>query len=150
VLRKLLGLFGIVLMTVGIPFVVMALHDAIVGSPRTERGTLLALVALFGALSFWGFRLAATGFGWHLRLPRRRSGREKEQAVLDLAASAGGRVTLVEVAARCDLTIEEATDILNKLAARGAAEMLVADDGTVVYDFDILSAAEKGRATELR
>ena len=152
-LRKLLGVFGIVLMTVGVPFVVMALHDVIVGNSKTERGTLLALVVLFGGLSFWGFRLAASGFGWNVTLPsfpRVRSARDKERAVLDLATSVGGRVTLVEVAAKCDLSLEDAANILNDLAARGAADMLIAEDGTVVYDFDVLSESEKRRAAELR
>ncbi len=150
---KVFGVFGIVAMTIGLPFVAVAVHDLISGGSKTERGVLFGLVVLFGALSFWGFRLASSGFGWKPWIPRippirLRSTREKEQAVLALAASVGGRVTMVEVAGKCDLTIEEATTILNSLAAHGAVEMLVTDDGTVVYDFDILSKSEKERAKE--
>ncbi|MEA2640973.1 MAG: hypothetical protein QOF51_2367 [Chloroflexota bacterium] len=154
-LRKLSGIFGVVLLTIGLPFVAMALHDVITGDSKTERGVLLGLVVLFGAMSFWGFKLAASAFNWQpfwpqLRAPkfRVRTGRQKEQAVLALAAAVGGRVTMVEVAAKCNLTIDEADAILHNLAARHAVEMLIADDGTIVYDFEILSRSEKARAKE--
>jgi hypothetical protein len=151
-MRRLVGVFGIVLMTIGLPFVVMSAHDAIFGSEKTPRGTLLGLVVLFGALTVWGLKLASDSFGWKIALPRPRlkTERDRERSVVALADSVGGRVTLVEVAARCDLSIEEAEEVLNKLAALGAAEMLVAEDGTVVYDFDILSQKEKRSAKELR
>src|SRR5262245_23366280 len=106
-MNKISGVFGIVLITIGLPFVVMSVHDAIVGGTKTERGTLLGLVVLFGALTVWGFKLAASSFGWKLwtpRMPKHRSEREKERLILSLADSIGGRVTLVEVAARCDLS----------------------------------------------
>ncbi len=153
---KIFGVFGIALITISLPFVVMAVHDLITGQSKTERGVLFGLVVMFGALSFWGFKLASSGFGWKigiLRVPRIqvRSARDKEQAVLALAAvSVEGRVTLVEVAGKCDLTIEEAENILNDLAARRAVELLIAEDGTVVYDFDILTRREKENAKELR
>src|SRR4051812_11649072 len=148
-ISKVFGVFGIIIMTISLPFVAMAAHDAITGGDgKTERGVLLGLVVLFGALSIWGYRLAAGSFGWKLWVPKAprinfRSEREKEQAVLALAANVGGRVTMVEVAGKCDLTIGEAETILNNLAAHGAVEMLIAEDGTVVYDFDILTKKEK-------
>lgn len=77
-----------------------------------------------------------------------RSRDVKEQAVLAYAVSVGGRVTLVETAGRCQLGIEEAERILNDLAAREHAELLIADDGTLVYDFNVLTRKEKERAKD--
>ena len=53
--------------------------------------------------------------------------------MLLLAAAKEGRLTAAEVALHCQLTVGESSKILDALAAQGAAQLLVADDGTVVY-----------------
>jgi hypothetical protein len=72
-----------------------------------------------------------------------------EQRVIDRAKAAGGRVTVAEVAADCDLKLEESKRLLERFVLAGAAEMLVTDDGILVYRFpDFLSPERKARARE--
>ena len=58
-------------------------------------------------------------------------------------------MTLVETAGRCHLSLEETEEIVNSFAAREVAELLIADDGTLVYAFDVLTRKEKARAKDL-
>jgi hypothetical protein len=153
VVNTIFGVFGILLMIVSAMFVAMAIGDLIVGDPETKPPTLVGLIVLFGGAWFWGFHLARSSFGWQLPSLRfwrhRRSAADKEQTVLAYAASASGRVTVAEVAGQCQLTIEESKKILDRFAVNGAAEILVTEDGTMVYDFDILSPQEKARAQDV-
>jgi hypothetical protein len=131
-----------------------AAGDLVTGDSETSRGTLVGLVVLFTGGSLWGFNMARSCFGW--RLPRlsfpaarRRQSLSPEQRILEHATSVGGRVTVVEVAGRCGLTLDEAEALLNRFAAREAAELLVAEDGTAVYDFNVLTRKEKQRAEDI-
>ncbi|MFZ4617443.1 MAG: TM2 domain-containing protein [Rectinemataceae bacterium] len=58
-----------------------------------------------------------------------------ERTILKVASKNHGQVTPGEVALEGDCTIEEARRELEKLAARGAAEMRVRASGVVVYVF---------------
>ena len=152
VVRIAFGVFGIAVALLSSMFVAIAVTDLVTGGdPKTERSTLVGLVVLFTGGLFWGLNLARGSFGWQLPRPRlpRRTARDKPQEVLSYATSGNGRVTVVEVAGRCQLSIEEAERILNDYAAREVADVLMADDGTVVYDFNILSHKEKARAREI-
>jgi hypothetical protein len=143
------GVFGIVVSIVSAMFVAMAISDLVGGDGDTSRSTLVGLLALFLGAGFWGLNLARNAFGWRLpgvRLPRLRSDTEREKAVLAYAVAAGGRVTVIEVAGSCGFGIEESKRILDRFVVNAAAELLVADDGTLVYDFNVLSAREKARA----
>jgi hypothetical protein len=149
--RTLWGGFGVVMALGSAMFVAIAASELVTGEGDTERSTLVGLVVLFGGGTVWGLNIARQSFGWRIpALPpirtRARSREAKEQAVLAFAVAAGGRVTLVETAGRCQLSLEEAEQILNDLAAREHAELLMAEDGTLVYDFDVLTRKEKERA----
>jgi hypothetical protein len=65
-----------------------------------------------------------------------------EKRVLALAAKLGGRTTVAEAAARCGLTIDESREVLERLVSQSVAELLVADDGTMVYAISGLLTAE--------
>jgi hypothetical protein len=153
--RNLWGGFGLLVALGCAMMLAIAASSLITGEdPETERSTLVGLVVLFTGGTLWGLNIARQSFGW--RLPGRdllhlvrRPARDKRQEVLSYATSGGGRVTVVEVAGRCQLTVEESEAILNDFAAREVAELLVAEDGTVVYDFNLLSNKEKARAKEL-
>jgi hypothetical protein len=56
-----------------------------------------------------------------------------EKRVLALAARLGGRTTVAEAAARCGLTVAESREVLERLVSQSVAELLVAEDGTMVY-----------------
>jgi hypothetical protein len=74
---------------------------------------------------------------------------DKEQAVLAYAATVTGRVTVAEVAGHCQLTIAESKQLLDRFAVNGAAEILVSEDGTMLYDFGILTPTEKAQAQDV-
>ncbi|MCC7495686.1 MAG: hypothetical protein IT204_25270 [Fimbriimonadaceae bacterium] len=73
----------------------------------------------------------------------------RERAVLRLAEQEHGRVTVPEVAARCDLTIAEAKAALDRMVQLQAAHMQVTPSGGLVYVFPgFMSDEEKARATD--
>lgn len=153
VMRMIWGSLGLAVALLAAMFVAMAASELLTGEGNTERSTLVGLVVLFTGLAGWGLNIARKSFGWRMpALPRihlkRRTRADKEQAVLAHAVSVGGRVTLVEAAGRCQLSLEEAEKILNDLAAREHAELLIAEDGTLVYDFNVLTRKEKERAKD--
>lgn len=73
---------------------------------------------------------------------------ERKRAVLELAARERGRLTLLEAAAGCGLTVEEAKATLDRLAAEGRAELHVTEDGVLVYVFP--SAQPEARLDDRR
>lgn len=73
-----------------------------------------------------------------------------EKRVLALAAKLGGRTTVAEAAARCGLTVVESQEVLDRLVSQGAAELLVASDGTMVYAISgLLTPQAKAAATDV-
>jgi hypothetical protein len=149
IIRIGFGIFGIVVTLISAMFVAMAVVDLITGdNVKTARGTLVGLLVLFTGSTIWGLYLTLKSFGWRLPRPHWRAEQAKEQEVLTYANSVGGRVTVPEVAVHCQLSIEESEEILNEFAAHHAAELLITDDGTTVYDFNFLSDKEKAQARE--
>jgi hypothetical protein len=69
--------------------------------------------------------------------------------VLAYTVATGGRVSVIEVAGNCGVSTEESKRTLDRIVVNTAAELLVADDGTLVYDFNVPSAREKARAQEM-
>jgi len=124
------------------------------GDSETPRPSLVGLIVLFGAMTWWGLQI-----GWPELAPRplaRRlrarltAGRrvttapldpaaseaaERERRVLALAEREQGRVTVLEVAGRCDLTVDEAKALLDGLVLRQIAQLHVSEDGVLVYVF---------------
>src|SRR5688572_9724942 len=89
--------------------------------PETARSTLVGLVVLFIGGTWFGLQMAKNAFRWslpalHLPKPSWPRSRNKQQEVLGYATSVGGRVTVVEVAGRCHLPLEESEAILNDFA----------------------------------
>jgi hypothetical protein len=73
-----------------------------------------------------------------------------EKRVLAIAVGLGGRITVTEAAARCDLTVPESRRVLDRLVSQGVAEMLIAADGTIVYAIlGLLSPDAKAAASNL-
>jgi hypothetical protein len=152
-IRAIWGTFGVAVVLLSAMFVAIAITELVTGEGKTERSTLVGLVVLFTGAGFWGLNIARGSFGWRLPvLPRlqlrRRSRADKEQAVIALAVSLGGRLTLLEAAGRCQMTLQEAEQILHDLVAREVAELLVTEDGTLVYEFNVLTRKEKARAKD--
>jgi hypothetical protein len=60
---------------------------------------------------------------------------DREKTVLRVARANGGFVTPGEAALEGDMTVDEARKLLEKMAAKGNAEMRVRSSGVVVYFF---------------
>jgi hypothetical protein len=74
------------------------------------------------------------------RLSDAQRGADNERAVLRIAQSRAGLVSASQVALETQLSLEEASTLLDSLAKRGHASMEVMDDGRIVYRFpDLIS-----------
>jgi hypothetical protein len=60
---------------------------------------------------------------------------DREKTILRVARANGGFVTPGEAALEGDMTVDEARNLLEKMAAKGNAEMRVRSSGVVVYFF---------------
>jgi hypothetical protein len=124
------------------------------GDGKTTPATYVGLMSVFVAMIWWGLQL-----GWPELAPRllarrvlawRATTREPlppppetgepdddgvQRRVLGLAKSARGRLTAVEVAARCNMTADEATTVLNALVLQNVALLQVSESGVLVYVF---------------
>ena len=70
--------------------------------------------------------------------------RRQQNRVVRLARQRGGRLTVTETAADTGLTVEEAAEILKRLADGGFVEVEITDSGLIVYRFpEVLFAHEK-------
>jgi hypothetical protein len=66
--------------------------------------------------------------------------------VLRLAEKEQGRVTVLEVAGRCDLTVDQAKALLDGLVLRKIAQLHVSETGVLVYVFSrLLPGAGRAR-----
>jgi hypothetical protein len=124
------------------------------GDGTTAPAGYVGLMAVFAAMIWWGLQIA-----WPSLSPRSlrdrllawRSNRralaagpkppvepdsaDRERAVLRLAEEEQGRVTVLEVAGRCNLTVDEATKLLDGLVLREIARQQVSEVGVLVYVF---------------
>lgn len=165
--RGLPGALGVVIALVGgLFFTVFAVEAASGGNGRTEPGVYAGLIVFFGGMtaagSFLAWRMlrprssaggaarpgSSTGTGRTPR-PAATSEADRERRVLRLAEKERGRVTVPEVAARCDMTVEEAKALLDRLVVHDVAEIHVTDSGVLVYVFPgFLSDRDKARARD--
>lgn len=150
-MRVLFGVLGVLIAIMSSFFVTAALVEIIGGGDgKTEMSVLVGLLVFFS-----GTTLAGCYLCWRmLRRPvavvtSADAAALVERRVLALAARLGGRVTIAEAAARGGLTMTESRDALEHLASQGAAEILVADDGTIVYAIaGLLSPEAKAAAAD--
>jgi hypothetical protein len=122
------------------------------GDGRTSVGAYVFLIAVFVVLAVGGAWVARSQLwaapGRPGYRPPRLSDAEREQRILDFAEQEGGRVTVAEIAARCDLPVDDSKVALDRLVAQGVAELHVAERGVLVYIFPgFLSDAEKSGAS---
>ena len=144
---------GIALLGAGL-LAIAAVDLATGGDSETPRPTLVGLIVLFGVMTWWGLQIA-----WPELAPRplvrrllaRRAARQgpisgpveptaldandRERLVLILAEREQGRLTVLEVAGRCALTVDEAKALLDGLVLRQIAQLHVSEEGVLVYVF---------------
>ena len=154
-MQTLIGVVGLVVALFSGAFLVAFVSElATGGDGQTSIGayvfliTICALLAAGGAGLAWSRLWRAPGRPGHRAPPLGEA--EREQRILDYAATTGGRVTLAEVAAHCNLSVDESRAALDKLVLQGVSEQLVSDRGVLVYTFPgFLSAEEKARASDV-
>lgn len=146
-MRTLFGVSGVIVALISAMFVAMAVGDlAGGGDGKTTTSVLVGLVVFFGGTCLAGGYLARRMF----RGPRPVATPAAEQRVLALAARVGGRVTAAEVTARCGLSLADSRAVLDRLVSQGAAELRVAEDGTMVYAIlGLLTPEAKAKADDV-
>jgi hypothetical protein len=126
-----------------------ALTSLLTGNAASNlQGTIGALIIFVGA---------GCGGGWLARrnLGGPRGGAphsefEREQAILALAETSQGLLTIAEVAAHCHISLDDSKRALDRLVLQRVADPRVADNGTLVYAFPgFLSEQEKASAEEI-
>ncbi|OPA73580.1 hypothetical protein BVG16_27595 [Paenibacillus selenitireducens] len=61
-----------------------------------------------------------------------------EKLILKLAAEKKGYITAAEISLNSNLSLDDASKMLDDLKAKGACILRVSDNGTYVYQFDML------------
>ncbi|MFN8525699.1 MAG: hypothetical protein U0821_21585 [Chloroflexota bacterium] len=146
VARTMTGIVGGALVFALMIPLYLAVAYAVTASTTAELIGQLALVLLFGCpflLGLWMLWSSLPG------VYRRSAGarREHERRALEYGWTVAGRVTLAEVAAHCGLSLDEAQQTLDALAARHVATIAVAENGVLVYEFSgFLTEAQKAQA----
>lgn len=114
--------------------------------------TVLAWLIAVGIPGVVGVNLLVGG-GRRKRLAARKEALRRqtvESEILRLATRSGHKLTVLEVVSELAVPADEASDILDALAARDMAELQVTDHGVLVYDFpDLRHLPEKDSATGL-
>ena len=159
---------GIALLGAGL--LAMAAVDLATGGDGTLTPVAsVGQMVVLGAMIWWGLQIGWPGLAprplgrrllaW--TAARRAAGRdraadaaapvdpvaaERERRVLGVAEREQGRVTVLEVASRCDLTAGEAKALLDDLVLRKVAQLHVSEEGVLVYIFpSFLSGTGRGR-----
>jgi hypothetical protein len=134
------GILGIGAALISLFFVVAAFSDLIVKHDPKEVGVLVGMIVLFGGLAAGGLFTA-----WKfMRSAPARPNFDLENRILQLAAAKGCRLTVGMVALHCRASIEESRAALERMALQGAANVLVENDGGIVYDFSDLLPSSGG------
>ncbi|GAA3600421.1 hypothetical protein [Kribbella ginsengisoli] len=120
-------------------FVTAAIGDLAAGESETPRGVVLAILVVFLCTCAGGGWLAIALLGPRDR--KRRAEDELEAMILDLSRAHGGRVTAVEVASHCDVTVKVAKGALSRLCGDGVASAELTESGVMVYRMDFLPSS---------
>jgi hypothetical protein len=116
------------------------------------------MVFSLGVLAFCGYMLwrmvtrrpaGAADDAGRSEPPPRRTDADREREILRLAEHEHGRLTVTEVAARCDMTVAEAKAALDQLVRQQVAAIQVTQAGVLVYVFPgLLSDDDKAGAKD--
>ncbi len=121
-----------------------ALGDIANPSPgKSSGGAVGALILFLLVAAGSGFVMLRGVLSGPLR-QRRQAALDREQRILHAAESAGGRVSLAELAAHADLPIADVERVLAGLQRSGQVISRVSVQGAVVYYFPGLAPATPG------
>lgn len=94
------------------------------------------------AATVMGLVMLAGGLGWLFASRRGDNAGQllfEEKAILSVAARYGGRATVAQVALETQLSMDQAESAINRLCGKNIAQPDLMDDGSVVYQFAILT-----------
>jgi hypothetical protein len=140
--RVLKQIVGWLLVIPSVPFVIMSLHDLWWGDGKTGADILVGLAAFFGLVSAVGVKLILAGRAGGAPDGGGLAGREA--AALRRAAAARGTLGPAELAAQGGMSFAEARGVLDGLSRQGACEVVVTENGAVLYRFHDLQARGEG------
>lgn len=146
--RGALAVVGVLAFLFSVAMVVVFVGDLLGrGDGETEPGILVALVIFFIGTAAGGVFLVRANLRQPGASPRPANA---QQRILQMAAVEQGRLTVPEVAAACQLSLDQAKAELDRLVVQEAASMEVTEDGVLVYHLHgFLSDEEKAAATDL-
>jgi hypothetical protein len=148
--RTLLTYFGIALIVINLTLAVAAVGNLVSGKAASNVGGTIGALILFVGCAVCGYMMPRAGRRSSSGPEPPHSDFEREQAILALADSNDGRLTVAEVAAHCHLGLAVSKKSLDRLVVDRVADVRVADNGTLVYVFPgFLSDAEKRAAEEI-
>jgi len=146
--RQILSSLGFCLVIISAVFIAIGVVELIRGDSKSETSGLIGMVVLFVGFGIGGWKLVQANRS--PSVPHLSKEQLREQSILDLAAAKRGRVTVAEVSAHCDLSLDDSKAELDRLAARRVAELEATEGGVLVYVFSgFLSDEEKDRARPL-
>ena len=147
VVRILKQIVGWLVIIPSVPFVFLSLMDLWQGDATTEPSVLVGMAVFFGLVSAAGLRLILSGRATPHVDPEVAT--QHEAAALRLAVSADGTLGPAELAAQGGMSFADAKLALDRLCKQGACEVVVTDQGAVLYRFHDLLPRGEGPAKDL-
>ena len=137
ILRKGLGLIGGGSALFSLMFVAMAIAN-LLGLQAYESksaGVDFALLILFSGTTLASFFLARWGFAKTAPPGQQLHKDEQIRLILNLAQRHQGELSLLEVAAETQLSLEQSKTLLEELVTSQLAQMDIRQDGVMLYVF---------------
>lgn len=130
---------GIVFLVFASPCTISMLHDLLTGTG--DVGATLMLLVFFGTFTAVGGYQLWRGFQLP-REPQVEITEDVERAVLKLAYSREGTLTVSELGLKSRLSLDESKLVLDYLEQKDVARSSVRSDGTIEYEFPELLEEE--------
>jgi hypothetical protein len=135
IMRKGLGVLGVVSSLFSLMFVVFAIADLIGGNDKTGPDILIGLLVFFAGTCIASAFLARWGFQAS-KPPGLELGKDESiRQILRMAQHQQGELSLLEVAAETQLSIDQSKELLEDLVASRLAQMHIRQDGVMLYVF---------------
>lgn len=136
IFHRVIGVIGILLALVSAMFVVMAIGDLLGGNAyQTSPSVLWGILVFFCGTLFSGIWMARWGFAplpaAHQRIPRD----EQIKEILRLAQKHQGELSLLQIAAGTQLSLEQSKVLVEELITQNLAQMCIREDGVILYEF---------------
>lgn len=135
-LRKVLGVGGVLIALLSLMFVIMGIGDLMGGNAyKTSPSILWGLIIFFLGTLVCGVWMAHWGLSVQQPSQLKLSREEQIKQILQLAQEQQGEISVLEVAAGTQLSLEQSSSLLEELVTLNLAQMRIREDGVLLYDF---------------